>query len=212
MKKIVYVFVSFLLLSCVNKAKNLADHFDYGMVEKGVYKNRFFEFTIPVHEDWVIQNKEQINRIVTEGTKLIAGDDKNMEAVLKASEVNTAYLLSVFKYEIGAPVDYNPSFMIIAENISDTPGIKRGSDYLFQLKKILEQAQIAYTFPKEVYRKQISETSFDVLEAQINLMGKTVTQDYISCVKNGFSLSFAATYSNEEEKVQLYEMIDRLKI
>ena len=41
---------------------------------------------------------------------------------------------------------------------------------------------------------------------------KSITQEYISTVKNGFSLSFIASYSTDEEKSELYKILDNIKI
>lgn len=212
MKKLIYLIAALLLLSCGKGSQNMPENFDYGTLENNVYKNRFFKLSVPIHKDWVVQNKEQMQSIVETGSKMMTGDDKNLEAVVEASKINTAYLLTIFKYELGAAVEYNPSFMVIAENISHAPGVKRGSDYLFHTKKLLQQGQVHYTFAEEMTEKTIGTASFDGMQGYLDLMGKKITQDYFTTIKNGFSLSFVATYTNEEEKSEIYDLIDRIKI
>ncbi len=213
MKKICYILVACLFfIDCSNTQNKFPKNFDYGKVENGTYTNQYFNLEVPINPNWIIQNKEQVNNIIEKGSKLVANNNKNTKALIDASKINTAYLLTMFKYEVGAAVNYNPSLIIVAENIKDTPGIKRGSDYLFHTKNILEQAQIKYNFEKEIYEKQIGNSSFDVMESTIDVIGKTITQDYISAIKNGFSLSFIISYLNEDEKKELYRIIENIKI
>lgn len=50
------------------------------------------------------------------------------------------------------------------------------------------------------------------MEARLDYMGKIIFQEYISTVKKGFSLSIIISYSTEEEKNELYQVIDSIKI
>jgi hypothetical protein len=115
-----------------------------------------FECEITLPKDWIIQTKEQLENLAKTGKALIAGDDANMNAVVKASEVNVANLLAVYQFERGSAVEYNPSIMLVAENVKNFPGIKNGSDYLFQARKMLGQSQIKYDHLDEQFGKEAS--------------------------------------------------------
>ncbi len=130
------------------------DTFDYGSVENGVYQNEYFGFSMNLPADWVVQTQEQTENLANTGKDLVAGDDANMKAIIKASEINTANLISVFQYEVGSTVDYNPSIVIVAENIINSPGIKTGSDYLFHAKKVMEQGQFKYQYLSDHFEKK----------------------------------------------------------
>jgi hypothetical protein len=43
-----------------------------------------------------------------------------MKAIVEASKIISANLLAVFHYEVGTLVEYNPGFMLIAENFKST--------------------------------------------------------------------------------------------
>jgi len=212
MKKIIYLFIVTVLFSCSNQKKELPDDFDFGKTEKGLYKNDYFDMEVSFNPNWIVQDKQKMNQLVKLGNDLIAGDDKKLKYFVKASQVNTAYLLSVFKYEVGAAVDFNPSFMIVAENTKNFPGIKNGKDYLFHAKKLLKQSQMSYSFEKEVFEKTIGNSLFHVMEAKLNSMGKTIIQEYLTTVNKTFSLSFIISYATQEEKNELYEVINNTKI
>jgi hypothetical protein len=209
---ILFIPLFFLAIGCTSEQKNLPTDFDYGTIGDGTYSNKFFEFELTFNPHWFVQNKEQMNDLVERGSELTAGNDKFMKAAVKASQINTAYLFTIFKHEMGSAVTFNPSFMSIAENISKTPGIKSGKDYLFHVKNGLKQSQVDYNFEEEIYKSKILEKDFYVLESYMMVMGNTITQEYYSKVADGFCLSFIVTYSNEEEREELYEILESVNI
>jgi hypothetical protein len=210
--KIIYLFLITVLLSCSDQNKNLPDNFDFGKTENGSYKNDYFNMEVLFNPNWIVQDKQYMNNIMERGRDLVTGDNKNLKSLFKASQVNTAYLLAVFKNEVGAAVEFNPSFILVAENTKNLPGIKNGKDYLFHAEKLMKQTQMPYSFEREVFEKKIGNSLFYVLETRLDYMGEIISQEYISTVKNGFTLSFIITYSNEEEKNELYEVINNVKI
>jgi hypothetical protein len=210
--KIIYLFLITVLLSCSDQNKNLPDNFDFGKTENGSYKNDYFNMEVLFNPNWIVQDKQYMNNIMERGSDLVTGDNKNLKSLFKASQVNTAYLLAVFKNEVGAAVEFNPSFILVAENTKNLPGIKNGKDYLFHAEKLMKQTQMPYSSEREVFEKKIGNSLFYVLETRLDYMGEIISQEYISTVKNGFTLSFIITYSNEEEKNELYEVINNVKI
>lgn len=191
--------------------EKIGENFDFGKIEDGLYTNNFFKLKIPFNPSWIVQDKQQMNDLVETGSDLFAGDDKTLKSAIKSAKVNTAYLFTIFKHEVGAAVEFNPSFMVIAENTKSLPGLKNGSDYLFHAKKFLEQSQMKYLFEKDVFEKKIGNSDFHVLEAKLDQMGTLIIQEYIATVTKGFSLSFVVTYSNEDERNELYKIVDKIK-
>jgi hypothetical protein len=209
--KIIYLFIITVLLSCSDQNKNLPDNFDFGKTENGSYKNDYFNMEVLFNPNWIVQDKQYMNNIMERGSDLVTGDNKNLKSLFKASQVNTAYLLAVFKHEVGAAVEFNPNFMLLAENTKNLPGIKNGKDYLFHAEKLMKQTQMSYSFEREVFEKKIGNSLFYVLETRLDHIGEIISQEYISTVKNGFTLSFIITYSTEEEKNELYEVINNVE-
>ena len=142
------------------------------------------------------------------GEQMLAGDDKNMKAVLKASELTSVNLFMVFQYPVGEPVPYNPNIVCVAERVSHMPGIKRGSDYLIQAQKLLKASAMEVDFDDKFSTDEIGGTSFDTMDASISVSGVTFTQTYYSMRAKGYVLSFIASYSNDEEKALLNGILD----
>jgi hypothetical protein len=203
------IFFYIIITGC-DAQENLSN-FDYGTTEENIYSNSFFDFTMTLPADWVLQSVEETENIMEEGRKLVAGDDKNLESVLKAAEINTANLLVIYQYEMGAAVDYNPSLMLMAENLRNAPGIKNGADYLFHARKFLSQGQIQYDHLDEEFEKvDINGMTFHLMNTNINYMGYDIKQKYYSTVLNGFSLNMIITYVYDDQKSELEQSINSL--
>ena len=204
------VLLAVLTFSCNSNSK--PKDFDYGHVENNKYLNSFFGLELALPSDWVVQTKEQTDNLAKKGQELVAGDDKNMKAAIKVAEVNTANLLAVFKHEVGAAVDYNPSFMLVAENLQNAPGIKTGSDYLFQAKKILQQSQVQYDYIDDVFKKEmINNQEFYLMNCSIKYMGLTINQIYYSTIQNGFSIGAIISYIDDEQKNELGKIVKSME-
>lgn len=209
LKKFIFLLVTIVFLSCINETKKLPENFDFGSIENYKYINNYFNLQIRFDSIWIVQTQQQMNSIVKAGNELL-NDNDNLKDAVKASQVNSAYLFTIFKFEHGTVTKYNPSFMVIAENTKMYPDIERGRDYLFEAQKFLNQTKIDYTFDMDIEEKNISNKNFDVMYAETNLMGMKIYQDYFSTVNKGFSLSFIISYSNEEEKKELYKIIKNI--
>jgi len=212
MKKILFTIVSvtFLIIACKNQIK--IKEFDYGRVENMKYLNSYFDFEMSIPEKWIIQSKEQKDELKEKGNKLVSGDNEKMKSLLKASEINSAFLFSANQYELGSPVEYNPSIGIVAENTKNFPGIKSGSDYLFQLRKLLKQSQFKYDYIDSVFVKEtINQTDFYKMNCDLNYMGITIKQTYYSTILKGFSFGIIISYNNEQQKSDLLKAINSMK-
>ena len=208
LKLSIFLF-SISIISCSKVGK--PDNFDYGKVENNTYLNSFFKLKMDVPADWKVQNEEQKEQLAKMGQEIINSDGNALtKAVLKASEINTAYLLSVFKHEQGAPVDFNPSIMLIAENLALAPGVKSGEDYLFHTRKLLQNSPIYKSIDEDIVAEKLDGVAFHKMNAVINSPNINVTQTYYSTIRDGFSLNMIISYSNEEEKNTLLNAVNSI--
>ena len=207
-----FAIAFFGLMNCNGQASNLPNNFDYGSIHPTKYINKFFKIEIPINPEWVVQTDEQVRNLSEVGKDIISGDNEDLKSIVEAAEVNSAYLLTVFKYEVGAAVEFNPSYMLLAENISGFPGIKTGDDYLFHAKKLLQQSQMDYTFKKNNYERRIGSQTFVVMEATLNYLDQTIIQEYHSTIMNGFALSIIVTSASKQDQEELLTLLKRIKI
>ena len=199
------VVLMLLLTSCGKKAGN---EIDFGTINNSVYTNSYFGMTVTLPSDWSVESQEAQKRTLNTGEKIIAGEDKNLSAAMKASELRVVNLFVVSKYPKGAPVSYNPSIMAVAEDVRDSPGIKRGSDYHFHAKQLLQAGSLEVSFPKDIYTRSVGGVDFDIMEVEIHVRGIVVKQKYYATVLKGYAVSMIISFTTDTEEASLQKILD----
>ena len=213
MKSICLSLLFLCVISCKNEEKkNLPENFDFGETKDNTYTNAYFGLTFDYPETWSTQSKHNIKAITDRGEKYLARESTKMGDILKASQINTAYLFSIFRYPIKEPKGYNASLSLIAENVGGNPGITRGRDYLFNSRELLKETPAGFKFEEDFDTKTLGGETFDVMRAKATFGGYPVEQEFFCIVRYGFSLSFILSYTNEEEKAVLYKIIDSIDL
>lgn len=207
------LFMAIVMASCNNKPIEDVEGFDYGKVENSQYTNKFFDIKINVPQGWSVQSQAENKQLMKDGAEMAAGGDKAMEKTLKAAEVNSANLLTVFKHDLNTQPagEYNPNYVIVAENLSKIPGIKTGADYLAQNKKLMQASQMPFSFIDSNFKKRtINGIEFDEMKAVMDVQGAKIQQVYLATIKDKFALGVIYSYMTEAEKAELEKVISSL--
>lgn len=210
--KLLVLFLAIALTGCNNKPITEEQGFEYGTVANGRYTNKFFDVQIAVPQGWDVQTQEQNDALMEQGKDMVAGGNKSMKAAIKASEINTASLLTVFKQKPGTnTTEFNPSYMLVAENLKNAMGVKSGKEYLFQSRKIMMAGQVNYIHLDDTFEKRmINGWEFYIMNVVAEHQGVTVKQTYIATVKDGFALAFIYSFGNEAQHAELEKVINTI--
>ena len=192
---------------CQEKA---SEEVDQGAFSGSVYRNNYFGLTITIPSDWSIQDSKSMQDIKNLGKNVLDKDDKNLKAVMEASEFQTVSLFAVFRYPVGTPVPFNPNLMCMAERVRHMPGIKRGKDYHFHTRKLLESSHMSVNFPKEIYTETLGGVEFDVLYSETSLGTMLVKQKQYGAVIKGYVLLIVTTFADENQEATLDEILKTL--
>lgn len=206
-RKCFYLLLLSTILLLAGCSGNASDEIGFGSVEDSVYYNDYFDMAIPFPADWNIQDQETLKKLTDAGGKMMAGDDENLQAVVKASELQTVNLFAVFKHPIGTPVQYNPNIVGVAERIDNAPGVQKGEDYLFHTKRLLESSRMKLNFPDGIITETIGGQPFSLLKAELPLGNRTIQQKYYATVIKGYALSFVASYETASEEAELADIL-----
>ena len=117
-------------------------------------------------------------------------------------------LVVAFEHPMGTPVPYNSSIMCVAERVSHMPGIKRGKDYHFHARKLLEAGALDVSFPQESSTAKIGGVDFDVMHIEISMGGLTIRQKQYAAIKKGYALSLIVSSVTDEQKESLQKILD----
>lgn len=119
------ILLSVFTLSCKTKQKPI--YFAYGRIENNKYSNSFFKFEITIPKNRIVVTNDLTENLTQTGKGLKKENDTKTKAV-KVSEIFTFNLLAAYKYKPDSVVDFNPSIMIVVENVENAP-IETGSDH-----------------------------------------------------------------------------------
>jgi hypothetical protein len=199
--------IAWLLAGCGHNGKS---EIEFGTISNSVYTNSYFGMAVKIPADWSVQSQETQQREFKTGEKMLAGQDKNMDAAIKASELRVVNLFAISKFPKGTPVDYNPSLLSLAEDVHDMPGIKRGSDYQFHAKQLLQSGSIEVTFPKDIYTESVGGVDFDVMEAEMHVRGIVIRQKYYATIKQGYALCIIASFVTDDDEKFMKGILDTM--
>lgn len=208
MKNILYLFLLIISIPAIADNLKTSDSkypFNYGKIEDSTYTNPFFKFSISIPSTWTIQNKTQIDFVISKGKDIVQFDDDAINKAIDKIDVNSMTLLMVSKYEIGAPVIFNPNLIVMAENILTYPGIKKGNDYLYHVGNGLKKSTLNYecTEIEEIFN--VDHINFYGIECQ--RAASTAQILYYTSIIKKYAFSFIVTFSNETEKEELLSII-----
>lgn len=211
MKKILLVLLLPVLLVSCSKKEPLPS-VDDGYIEGNTYYNEYFGLSLEIPETWIIQNREMLEHFKDITNKgFHANDDSVDRAIKKTIDERTKQLLLAFQYEVGAPVEFNPSVMIIAEDISITPGIKTASDYHYHAKSLLENSNMKATFDRAKSEKTLTGFSFESLPVNFSINNLEIKQDYYTMIVDRNVLMITVSYLTDEQKLTVESILDTLK-
>ena len=212
MKLTSFFLIALVVVGC-NSQDKIPENFDYGKTENNVYRNEYFKFQVPVPADWSVQNKEQTEQIMQRGREMMEDANKEFADKISANNVRSATLLTVFKYPVdSSAAEFNPSLMMVAENIKGARGIDDGSDYLEQAKKLMLQSQMGYKVVAGFEKEKIDGREFHVMQAANSYGGMDdVKQLYYATVDKGFALVTIISYTSKEQETELKAMLHKLK-
>jgi hypothetical protein len=210
MKLLAFVMLTACFIFSIGCQEKASEEVDRGSFAGHMYRNNYFGMTITIPSDWSIQDQKSMQTLQDLGEKVIGKDDKNLKAAMAASELQTVRLFAVFQHPLGSPVPFNPNLMCMAERVRHMPGIKRGKDYHFHTRKILESSQMNVKFPEEIYTETYDGVEFDVLYTETSFGTTLVKQKQYGAVMKGYVLLIVSTFSNDDQETTLDEILKTL--
>jgi hypothetical protein len=188
-----------IVLLIFNSCRNTpAEPVAAGKLENQVYSNAFFDVSMEVPEDWIVETLGEVEK-----TRELAGKNK-------PDEILAANLLIIYKDD--KKDEFKPNLAITAEHSTLYPESKskNGKDYLKQVKKQFDNVpSSASEVVPSTLANNIECHSF---EATMNLPDIEMSQSYFSIVRKKFYLNFTITYQTDSQKEELMSILNTLQI
>ncbi len=175
------------------------------------YTNEFFQMTVQKPDGWYAQNQEEARENQKKGEKMLAGNDKNLKAMIEATDATTTQVFGFFEVPMGTPGKLNPNVLSAAENIKAAPGVKTGCDYIALTKEIIKKSQMNYKFEDKCETKMVNGTEFGVTGGEMTIGEQVVKQRYYAVIRGRHAISVIQTYFDAESEAKVNKVIESLK-
>ncbi|WP_058486535.1 hypothetical protein [Defluviitalea phaphyphila] len=203
---LVLIFSISIFSGCGKKEKEIT----LGTFENNKYSNDYFGFTMEFPEDWHIATDEEREALMAATAEIVSKVDEDLAEDIDLASQETLYLALAYKYP---PLEYtggfNPNISCKANNLGliDSVIIKTGKDYLEYSKEALEETDLGYKIG-DISTEKIGDTDFYVLDVSLESPVITVYQKYYVKIIDKYALSYLLTYSSEEEKNELTDILN----
>ncbi len=174
------------------------------------YENTYFGFTLPLPSGWSVATPEAEEHIREIGKQALASDDPQLRASIEASAPKTFQLLTLTEHPVGAPVAFNPTIVVLAENVAHAPGVKTGADYLFHLAANLARGSIPYEPLGEVSATELGGRPFHRMDFEV-APPSGISQSYLFAREGTYVLGFVATARDQVELKELLGLVSQVR-
>lgn len=176
-----------------------------GDIDGKVYRNSFFDLSLPVPDGWHPLSADTVERIRKTGEATLSANPM-LAAAAKASRSTTHFLVSFSESPFGGAVPFNPVIMLIAEDVRAVPGIRTGSDYIFHLSRSLAATNM-YVSLGEAYKLELGGKPFAGHNFEPTNGG---IQAYLATVEKDFAISFLLIAQDEAQLSQMVGLISAI--
>ena len=182
-------------------------------IAKDTYQNKMLGLTITAPEGWYVAPSDMMEKMMSAGRELTTSNmDAGTKAAVQGSVQRTASIFTFAEHEPGSMVEYTVAVMGVTEDISIMPGIKRGSDYFFHARKMMEQSAVPTKIAPDYSTRRIGGQEFDRMDVEMGDPGMTVTQRYFAARHGDLIFAIIQSYRTPEELAVLDKVLDSIKL
>ncbi len=112
---------------------------DDGSVDRNIYTNKFFQFSLRFPEDWTVMGADAERDIAKLGGEMLAGNDQTLRDAQQAGAAHAYQLLFVTAGKRGEQDYSTRSIQISALDVRVEPSIISGEDFLKSSAKLIQR-------------------------------------------------------------------------
>jgi hypothetical protein len=166
---------------------------DDGKVTGNLYESSYFGFRVSFPKGWSAHGPQTSKRVMELGKSSLTDKKVVSNASAEEAQKRTFNLLTVFERPLGTPgAKPNRALMVIAEDVSSSPGIKTGADYLLNAQALLQKAGWQ---PVGLTKLRIGGADF----ARLIMKNPDNSFESMSAtIRKGYALAFVAIADSQE--------------
>jgi hypothetical protein len=186
---------------------------DSEVLDGNTYRIAAFGVTVEAPDGWHVVESDVMTKLMAAGTDVSTADmDSSTKAGVRGSIQRTTSLFTFMEVPPGSPREYIPAIMGLAEDVYMMPGVVRGEDYFFHVRRLMVQSTIR-TVPSETSTEQrIDGKSFDVMDVQVGHVGAEINQRYYAARHGDNVVTFILSYRTDAELAVLDKVLASIKL
>jgi len=219
LKKIAFISFALLIFSgCTTTKSETAENYEpnildvYGAYEGGEYVNKYYGFKLDIPESYTIHDDETKRYVEELGSQVFDVDGESSVDIQEIMAVQTYNILLASKYAFGEPVEENILFQLISENLTYSPGVENGEDYLWHVKKLLKEGGLNIIDESETATETINGVEFYTYSYGMVIQGSTIYQNWFCKKVNDHMVCFALSSVTDEGYAELYSILNTLEL
>ncbi|WP_058486461.1 hypothetical protein [Defluviitalea phaphyphila] len=203
---LIVIFLMSIFSGCTKNKKELI----LGTFENNKYSNDYFGFTMELPEDWHIATDEEKKALFNVGKEMLVENNEDLVENTDSSSEGIFHLVWTYKYPLNSVEDFNPNFLCTAENVGLIDSIIIDEkDYIESVKTVLEETGVGYKCG-DISTEKIGNKDFYVMEVSLDYQGITIYQKYYLKIVDKYVLSYLLSYSSEDEKNELTDILNTI--
>ena len=207
---LVAIVILLYFIAPVSKAQQASTP-DDSSLDNGVYSNRFFGFSVRYPKGWVVHGDATKRRLRDISKERAVGTGALPAELAEVMLKSTYQLLTTFQYALGTPnIEVNPSFIVVAENVSHAPAIVDGRDYLLYVRPMMIK-QGFESIREEPIQLVLAGYKFFRQDSRMQVGGMTIQQAVIITVINGYALAFILSGKEPQSIDEMANALSTLK-
>ena len=173
----------------------------------------YFDMAMTKPAEWTLAEEKVAYELMGVGMDFVAGDDETLKKEMSIAEKKNVVMFVISENPMGAAVEFNPSLMGLAENLSMSPGIVTGEDYFFHSKKLAARANVPIAYADTYTKRNIGGVEFSVMAAKVTAPGaENVQQSYFAARHNDHMIIIIQSYATDAQRQALDEILNSMSL
>jgi TonB family protein len=182
-----------------------------GSFSEGRYSNRFFGFTYSIPPGWTYYSPEAMAEMSNSTAEKLSGSNAAEREKFAASASRTYKLFMLSRHPLGTRGKDTGVIMLETVNLSDSPQVVSGKEYLLSLQRVAEHFKGPLQFSGEPVEIRVAGRQFYRLDGQGSSPDGPLYHATLATVLQGYVLSFSFTCSNQSDLESLCKTLESLR-
>ena len=177
------------------------------------YRNKALGLTVTAPEGWYVAPSDVMEKMMAVGSDLTTSNmGQGAKAAVQSAMQRTASIFTFMEHPPGSPVPYMTGVMGMTEDVGMLPGIKRGSDYFFHARQLMEQSAVPTKVGDGYATRMIGGRQFDRMDVEMGDPDRMVKQRYFATRHGDVIFALIQSYRTNEDLAALDKVLDSIKL